>query len=725
MTGLNFQPLQLVNSSSVLLGGGLSTFAQLFNAQNVHANSGFPDLLPELLDERTDAKEKTAFLASGTFEVVKKPFLLDSTSALERDLRRVGQSRTDAKDLPVTVVVGIFVFNGKPHHSLAGFVDGPLPLRTPEDRGAEKGEKGFEVDVVRNPFWDNRIPNFDEGDRKPAESPHWDSGPTHAQLNFGSFKPAQPFSSSANLEIVPAQNLTQVLHEKKVETPVVPVVLPEPKNNGNAGFEARPASSLARVDLGSREAAKSLQNTSLAQGFSAIAAANRNNGNLGSSIVAKNLPSSTLPQQHNKIGVIASVPQMVRKAAREHVGAPVFADVETSSGKLRVHYQVEGDQAVFAGVEVLDRRPAQLSSADVWLPRAIGNQNDAQRDLNTVFGFVSRAGGESTLPQYEVDSDSSVGHRLLELLVLQLKNGPGSLADDSARLKFNLFLKGNHHVPFGASLEKDQWHALITKSILYAMANVPAFDKSGMRDAAAIYEDAAWILGIDSSQLRAWEDFFGLDSIFEHLLSGELPQKPAGIDAPFEDLLHYALLGEVEFRAAAALGKMDEVALEWDVARISMIEEPQSKIKAAFEFVYALAKRGKIAAGRALALIVAHSKVSENKGVADSLASRWTEGEVAQLIERIMGSDAWAVASHRTFREYLTPDENKRVNKFVSYGNLGSAVAIIKDIDVRTTTVDEFFAAMEKTGRMPQLLDRAEEMMLNAALKGVLLPDVN
>jgi hypothetical protein len=81
-----------------------------------------------------------------------------------------------------------------------------------------------------------------------------------------------------------------------------------------------------------------------------------------------------------------------------------------------------------------------------------------------------------------------------------------------------------------------------------------------------------------------------------------------------------------------------------------------------------------------------------------------------------MTGETWSLASHRSFRRYLTPEENRDINKIVAEANYQNSIAAVYGIDV-TQSGDEFFwNAVDATGEADLIMDFALSKMAQAAL---------
>ncbi len=383
---------------------------------------------------------------------------------------------------------------------------------------------------------------------------------------------------------------------------------------------------------------------------------------------------------------------------------------------VRLHYAIVEGRPIFAG---WDEQKTRADLADNMPARPMFALDPLRAYEHGLLGFVG-PGGESApkLPQYE-SGEQALGQRLADLIVAQLRMGPQSLADNTARDAFNEFLGQDMRVPAGAAITESEWLALIGKALSYSVDQAPAFDSRGLRKFSAVHADAAALLGIDLTLYYEWKGVVGEDELLEGLGLSEVRRVwPAG-GVDLKELLQSSLRDELGFRAAVRLGAADalatlprpeEIALQWEVAGISMIDDTDEKVAAAFDLVKSQAEQGNIAAGRALALIVSHSDVNDAAASID----RWKTAELKRFFVAVMQSKARGVASHRSFRQYLSAAQNDSVNGLVSFGNVGHVTEALRDIDVTKVSDADFWNAYDSaTGDSGQdfFLDHVAEEM--------------
>jgi len=394
---------------------------------------------------------------------------------------------------------------------------------------------------------------------------------------------------------------------------------------------------------------------------------------------------------------------------------------------VRLHYSLRDGSPVFEGWE---RQAGSVETFEQGAARAIGDPYPIRGNEAGIFGFVSRSGGESAqLPQYE-QRGASVGRRLTDALISQLLRGPDSLEDGSVRDAFNAYLKRDPSLPINSVVANHEWKALVKRALSYAVGHSPVFGPGGVRAIVAVHEDAAAVLGIDPAQfahvLEEWEGHLRFESVSERMFDDELPNRIPAQGASLQEMLSHALYSELGLRAAVSLGQADEqggaiprseeVSLQWSVARMSMIDDPREKVDAAFRLTSAYAKMGMKAAGRTLALIVSHSDIVEPHVDDEAFVRRWRRSELELLFAAIMGSEAWGIASHRSFRQYLTQAENAAINGLIEFGNVGSALAELKKHDFTSMSDAQIWQKVEAAtgGRVEYFLDHVAEEMTAA-----------
>lgn len=80
------------------------------------------------------------------------------------------------------------------------------------------------------------------------------------------------------------------------------------------------------------------------------------------------------------------------------------------------------------------------------------------------------------------------------------------------------------------------------------------------------------------------------------------------------------------------------------------------------------------------------------------MTRRWSKKQVDGLISRLMNSEAWEVVSHRSLRQYLTPDQNRFINGSVRKANFGDPVKALNEVDVMSISDEEFFNMVDEVG---------------------------
>lgn len=386
---------------------------------------------------------------------------------------------------------------------------------------------------------------------------------------------------------------------------------------------------------------------------------------------------------------------------------------------VRRHYVKTDGSYVFAGWQGADE---SIDTALQEPNRSLRVRHDRFAGDDLYVLSVGMPGGESArqLPVPE-DSDLAVEERFLAAVMEQLAGGPESLSSGSILDDFNILLRLEGRAGIFDLLAKSEWENFLKETLRLAIRYTPAFDADGARDVAEISADAAKILGIDDAQFGEWESFFGIDAMTAQLASGESPYFPGASVSDFQSMLLGGLEDGIGMRARrilpmadenSILSREDEMNIEWQVARISIID---SRIDVAYDHMMALMERDNIlSAGRELALIVRHSDL-DGRMSGGEFIPRWNEVEVRALVGLLMSGKAWSVVSHRAFRMHLTPRENMLVNAFIAGANVNDiGIDRIREIDVTEVTWEEFCTRMDATGRGEELLNRALQKMATA-----------
>jgi hypothetical protein len=166
-----------------------------------------------------------------------------------------------------------------------------------------------------------------------------------------------------------------------------------------------------------------------------------------------------------------------------------------------------------------------------------------------------------------------------------------------------------------------------------------------------------------------------------------------------------------------AISWSQECDLQWQVARLSRLPSTAEKADALAQRVRALAAAMKRRhAARFLALAVRHSRVNELPPHEGSLAPAFAKAEIKGAILGIMAGAAWDIASHRSFRRYLSTRENRAINLMIASANYHSAVEQLRAIDVyEEGAFDKMLAAVQATGQSETIFDAIFNDMVERA----------
>jgi hypothetical protein len=387
---------------------------------------------------------------------------------------------------------------------------------------------------------------------------------------------------------------------------------------------------------------------------------------------------------------------------------------------LRHFVRDASGRPVFAGWE-------EAAGTSMALPEGYAAGRDAGlsgRDWNTNRVLHLGMPGGETAFKYggAADKEGSIGDRFVSLIFSQLSMGPGSLGDEQILNALNIFLSRELPFDLGSFVGIDEWKSYLKEALRLAVRHTPAFDDGGARTAAAIREDAARLLRMDDALLAQWEQYF-LSNVIDLQIKGDRDEF-AVLSEERKILLggmetHIAALAETELVIkvdAAASVKKEETGLHWDLALFSVLPT-EDKIGMLREYLTALIIENKNAlAGRALAIVLKHSALNSMPSLEDGIVQRWSAAEITGLFRLIMTGETWSLASHRSFRRYLTPEENRDINKIVAEANYQNSIAAVYGIDV-TQSGDEFFwNAVDATGEADLIMDFALSKMAQAAL---------
>lgn len=330
-------------------------------------------------------------------------------------------------------------------------------------------------------------------------------------------------------------------------------------------------------------------------------------------------------------------------------------------------------------------------------------------------------GGETAYRQDPAaDKGVIVGDKFVSLIFSQLSMGPESLDDESVLNALNVFL--SREIPFDLTtpISSKEWKSFIAEAIRLSVRHAPAFDDGGARTAEAIRDDAAKLLRMDAELFASWENYFGHDSISMHMLGTVDAPEFSGMRQVLLDGMdiHFAAMAEMELDIPgdeAGFAKDEETEVQWDVALFSSLDADQ-KVEAVSEYMTELMKaRRNAVASRALAVIFKHSVFNDLPSEADGIVARWSDADMAMLVRRIMTGDTWSIASHRSFRRYLSPEENGAINKLVAEANYQNSIAAVYDVDVMSSTDEDFWDAVDETGEADAIIDFVVSKMVAAA----------
>ncbi len=373
-------------------------------------------------------------------------------------------------------------------------------------------------------------------------------------------------------------------------------------------------------------------------------------------------------------------------------------------GMTVLMYFVQTDNAlVFAGWEKQEQIDDALINKNTFQIPSF----DPARDFERSALGLGTPGGESA-PEYKyptVDEDV-IAERFASLIIAQLKMGPDALAGGGSLRSLNALMFNGYHSY--ETVSSGQWEDILHKALSLATRNTPIFNGNGLRSIIDIQNDVCRVLRIDPSTFYAWENHFGVDIVAEQIFTESErsiggPQVPAILEQAISSLDR-----RIEIMAGASLGspqkdlainRKDEVTLHWHTAMLSALPNVEDKIALAKEFIAGHAQKGKKnLAGRALALIVSNTDLNGHASSDDSILMRWSEAQLGSLVGDLMKSEVWDIVSHRSFRQHLSPEQNKIVNSLIYSANYDQAMHEVGKIDVTKASVDEVFDAIRRTG---------------------------
>ncbi len=324
-------------------------------------------------------------------------------------------------------------------------------------------------------------------------------------------------------------------------------------------------------------------------------------------------------------------------------------------------------------------------------------------------------GGEGALqlPLFE-DQRVSVEERLALLVIEQLKRGPESLERDRMWELFNAYLYVHRRVDTAEKLTSEDWKGYIRSALRCAVRHTPTIGAEGVRSPIDVHRDAARILGLTPAAFDEWEEHFGQEGIAEMLFAEGVVTPLMTSGASIKQRLLEGLDVQIGVCANAVLGRGEqdfaitrpqEMDLQWSVARISMIESADARIRAGALLAASLGRTNRAAAGRFLALVAKHSSLNDHPPAASPLSPRWSKAEFGALVERLATAETVEVVTHRSFRRYLTPEQNAFVNEAVYTANYTRAVERMNAIDVMEVSDEEFWEAVDETGTYDIFVD--------------------
>ncbi len=414
-------------------------------------------------------------------------------------------------------------------------------------------------------------------------------------------------------------------------------------------------------------------------------------------------------------------PLEFRPASSKGLIPRVFAG-RLGDRSVQVHYLPHEGRLVFAGWQeaaASEARREQAANGALNAALASGlslpTPDPVHDTLIAIYGF-GRPGADADRQPVFDGRDASLGERLALAVAEQLSKGPESMREGGILRSLNAQLAAFAGLGPSVKLAKADWEALLTRALSIAIGSVPVMDRGGLRPLSTIQDDAASLLGMDVEMFYRWEDHFGVDSVAEHLFGDELEAPRRRGNKALVAKLSRALDERMAELAMIAMGppegeigikRPEELKLQWTAARLSMAPSADQKAAAAFELIQSLAREGNVKAGRLLALIARHSIVNASPSKGEAFAPRWTQEELTLLLKALMGSDAWAVSSHRSFRGFLTPAENATLNALIHSANFAAAVDVMRGIDILQVEEEDFWQALDETGRAEVFMDTA------------------
>jgi hypothetical protein len=382
---------------------------------------------------------------------------------------------------------------------------------------------------------------------------------------------------------------------------------------------------------------------------------------------------------------------------------------------VRAHFISHEGKFIFAGSEQV--RPTNTQNRigtphALWAPGLMSEERPLIRNFGTPGGGVP--GGETALEERIPEEEAVVEETFVALLLEQLKMGPQSLESNQLWESFNSYLFTTRFAPITGFITREEWNSQLKTAMQLAVRYTPVIDENGMRSLTGIHQDAAKILGIDTDTFAQWEDHLDQESIARHLAPEGA--RPSGQLSSVLDK-RIGIIASETFPVGnreTAIGMDQETDLQWAVARIAMIQSREKKLSTAQSLINSLNEQNMHAAARFLALLVRHSEINELGVREDTLLAPWSKEDLNMLTSRLMNSQTWGIVSHRSFRQHLTPLENKQINRFVYSANYDSAVEKLNEVDVFEISDEEFWRLVDATGHGETLMEDALVRMVQS-----------
>lgn len=392
---------------------------------------------------------------------------------------------------------------------------------------------------------------------------------------------------------------------------------------------------------------------------------------------------------------------------------------ELGGNKVRIYYFIDAKgRSTFAGID-----EPHLQGNAIAVPWSVPDLRPGAlwSERIQVFGLGQLGGGETAyhLPLPE-DMLAHAGRRLLELLKLELFEGPLQAADSKYLALFNMELQS---LGYGRTIDGEDWNNFIRASLNLAMRKTAIFDGADLLSLDQITKSAAGVLGIGSELYAAWEAYLDVDItralVHDDGHRGFSDFIPIGITGHLLQALDAALNESMLLNAAKksvwpSLSSVQESEMGWEFARISSAAGAEMKVREAFESVKDLCDAGrKDAAARLMALIVNHSDVGGREQLNVPFIPLWSRAEVASLVKSVISAGMWYLASTRLFREGLAVRANRFVNRLIQEAHLEAAWAQLRKVDVVKEGWEGLLEVMDRTGQVDALFDVALTRMFD------------